>query len=237
MRRRERVGDRRPHPVGGGRRSARARRADPGLEGPGRAARHGGHRGPLPDPHRAARVSHPDATAAAADEQSRLLHREPRRRVPLARAAGRGARRGNLSGIRGRGGPVRRERRRARCRDRRSGRGARRVAQDRIPAGNGASRALHAVRGRLSRVAVAGADAALRAARRRRSAEIRHRHQGAVAARARPASVRARRPQPGLAARQRDGRRLVHLSLRREPGRRRLRRSSQLRESALVALR
>ena len=56
-------------------------------------------------------------------------------------------------------------------------------------------------------------------ARRRRSAEVRHRPQGAVAARAGQAPEGARAAQPGLAARHEDRRRLVRLSLRRRPGR------------------
>ena len=48
-------------------------------------------------------------------------------------------------------------------------------------------------------------------ARWRRSAEVRHRHQGTVAGRAGQAPEGPRRAQPGLAARQRDRRRLVHV--------------------------
>ena len=122
--------------------------------------------------------------AAAAHGQPRHVHREPRQRVPLARPAGGSARRRDLSGLRGRRNPLRRRRRGARRGDRRHGRREGRLAQERIPARHGAPREVHAVRRRLPRLAVAGADAAVQPARRRRSAEVRHRHQGAVAGRA-----------------------------------------------------
>ena len=111
------------------------------------------------------------------------------------------------------------------------------IAQGRVPARHGAPREVHAVRRRLPRLAVAGAHAALQPARRRRSAEVRHRLQGAVAARAGQAPEGARAAQPGLAARPDDRRRLVRLPLRRRPGVRRIRRPPQLREPAPVAVR
>ena len=67
----------------------------------------------------------------------------------------------------------------------------------------------------LPRIAVAGAHAAVQPARRRRSAEVRHRPQGAVAARAGQAPEGTRAAQPGLAARPEDRGRLVRLPLRR----------------------
>ena len=99
------------------------------------------------------------------------------------------------------------------------------------------ARQVHAVRRRLPRLAVAGADAEVQPARRRRSAEVRHRHQGAVAGRAGQAPEGPRAAQPGLAARRDDRRRLVPLPLRRRPGVGRLRRPPQLREPAPVAVR
>ena len=50
VRARKGLGGRRAHPVRRGDRSARAERAPARLEGAGRADRHAGHRGPLPDP-------------------------------------------------------------------------------------------------------------------------------------------------------------------------------------------
>ena len=52
VRARERLGDRRAHPLRRGDGSARALRADSRLEGEGRAAEHAGERGPLPVPDR-----------------------------------------------------------------------------------------------------------------------------------------------------------------------------------------
>ena len=109
---------------------------------------------------------------------------EPRQRVPLARRAGRGARRRDLSGLPGRRDPLRRARRRARRRHRRHGCRPRRLAQGRIPAGDGAAREVHALRRGLPRLAVAGADGEVQPARRRGPAEIRDRPQGAVGSRA-----------------------------------------------------
>ena len=89
----------------------------------------------------------------------------------------------------------------ARCRDRRHGCREGRLAQGRVPARHGAAREVHAVRRRLPRLALAGAHAAVQPARRRRSAEVRHRLEGAVAARAGQAPEGTRAAQPGLAAR------------------------------------
>ena len=93
-------------------------------------------------------------------------------------------------GFAGRRGPLRRTRRGPRRGDRRHGRRARRHAQARLPAGDGAAREVHAVRRRLPRLAVAGAHEEVQPARRRRAAEVRHRHQGAVAGRAGEAPAR-----------------------------------------------
>ena len=148
-------------------------------------------------------VSHSELAAAAADEQPRQLHREPRQRVPLARAAGRSARRRDLS----RASP------RPKCCSTTSG-AVRGVATgDMGVASDGTHKPeyqpgmeLHAkytlfaegCRGSLSQELMH----ALQPARRRRSAEVRHRPQGAVAGRAGQASARAScMHTPGLAAR------------------------------------
>ena len=59
---------------------------------------------------------------------------------------------------------------------------------------------LHAVRRGLPRLADQGADGALQAARRRRSADLRHRHQGAVGDRSGEAQAGPGRPHHRLAA-------------------------------------
>ena len=69
--------------------------------------------------------------------QPRQLRRQPRQRLPLAGAAGRGARRGNLPGLRRRRGALRRGWRGQGCRHRRHGRRPRRPADGRLPAGHG----------------------------------------------------------------------------------------------------
>ena len=220
LRPREGFGDRRAHPVRRGHRSHGAERAPSGLAGAGRAARHAGDRGPLPDPDARQGLSHSELAAAAADEQPRQLHREPRQRLPLARAAGRGARRRDLSRLS----------RPPRCcyDDDGAVRGV--ATGDMGVARDGTHKPdyqpgmeLHAkytlfaegCRGSLSQELMQQ----LQPARRRRSAEVRHRHQGAVAGRTGAASQGTRRAQPGLAARRRHRRRLVPLSLRRRPRR------------------
>ncbi len=70
----------------------------------------------------------------------------------------------------------------------------------RIPERHGTPREVHAFRGRLPRLAFAGLDAEVQPARRRRSAEVRDRHQGAVAGHAGQPPQRTRVAQPGLAA-------------------------------------
>ena len=77
----------------------------PDWQEQGRAAEHAGDRGPLPVPDRDEGLP---AADAAADAQPRQLHRQPRQRLPLAGAAGRGAGRRDLSGLRRRRGAVRR---------------------------------------------------------------------------------------------------------------------------------
>ncbi len=75
-----------------------------------------------------------------------------------------------------------------------------RIAQADVPARHGAPRQVHAVRRGRARLAVADADVALQPARRRRPAEVRHRHQGTVGGRSGPPPPGPRDPQPGLAA-------------------------------------
>ena len=75
--------------------------------------------------------------------------------------------------------------------------------------------------------------AQLRARRRPRAAEIRHRPEGAVAGRAGQAPQGPGAALVRLAARRLDRRRLVPLSLRRQSGVGRLRRASQLRQSRI----
>ena len=66
----------------------------------GLAAQHQGQRGPVLLSVEDRRHPRAEPLHAAADEQSRLLHRQPRQPLPLARRAGGSARRGNLSGLR-----------------------------------------------------------------------------------------------------------------------------------------
>ena len=144
----------------------------------------------------------PNWPAAAADGQPWHVHREPGQRLPLARARGRGARRRDLPGLCRRRGAVRRQGGGGRRCHRRPGPGARRHAEAGVPARHGAAREVHALRRGLPRLAGAGADGQLQPARRRRSAEVRHRHQGAVAGRPGAAPTGAGAALAGLAARQ-----------------------------------
>ena len=148
-----------------------------------------------------------------------------------------GAGRRDLSGLCGVGSPVWRERRGRRRRDRRHGRRQGRQAQGVLHARHGAARQIHAVRRGRARQPQQAADRALRARRRPRAAEIRHRPQGAVAGRAREAPARPGAAHVRLAARQPHRRRLVPLSLRRQPGVGRLRGPPQLRQSLSLAVR
>ena len=130
------------------------------------------------------------------------------------------------------------ERRRgARRGHRRHGDRPRRRAQGFASARHGAPRQIHADRRGRARLARQEADRALRARRGARAAEIRDRHQGALAGRSRKAPAGPRPAHLRLAARQCDRRRLVPLSPRRQPGGGRLRRPPQLSQSAPLALR
>ena len=71
---------------------------------------------------------------------------------------------------------------------------------------------------------------------RQRAAEIRPRHEGAVGGQARGASPGSGHPHHGLAALQRDRRRLLHVPPRGQSGFDRLRRPSQLREPLSLPL-
>ena len=102
---------------------------------------------------------------------------------------------------------------------------------------HGTVRQIHAVRRRRARQPDQAADREIRARRQQRAAEIRHRPEGSLADRSGEAPEG---PDPAfvrLAAEQLDRRRLVPLSLRRQSGRGRLRRASQLRRSVSVAVR
>ena len=158
VRARKGLGDRRAHPVRRRHRPARARRAA-ARTGKRRARRspHRSREDRFLYPHRAQRVPNPAAAAAAADEQSRQLHREPRQCLSLAR----GSRPKRSASKSIPGFPAAEvlyddDGARARRRNRRHGRREGRLAQGRVSAGHGAARALHAVRRRLPRLAVAG---------------------------------------------------------------------------------
>ena len=142
-------------------------------------------------------------------------------------------------GLRRRRSALRRQGRGARRRHRRHGRRARtaRTSREYQP-GHGAAREIHAVRRRLPRLAVAGADGSdstcATASIRRNTASA-----SRSCGRSRPS-----KHQTGLVVHSqgwpldtKHRRRLVHVSLRRQPRRGRLRRSPELREPASVAVR
>ena len=137
--------------------------------------------------------------------------------VPLARPACRGTRRRGVPRLRGGRGAVQRRRLGEGRRDRRHGHRQGRRAEGFVRAGHGTARQVHAVCRRLPRLAVAAAHGEVQPARRRGPAGVRPRRQGAVAGAEGKAPARARRAQPGLAAAERRGRRLVPVSLRRRP--------------------
>jgi hypothetical protein len=104
--------------------------------------------------------------------------------VPLARHQGGGARRRDLSGVRGGRGALWRARRGRRGRDRRHGPGQEQGAQGLLHARHGIARQVHAVRRRRARLALQAADQPVRACQGSRAAEIRHRAEGALEGRA-----------------------------------------------------
>ena len=174
---------------------------------------------------------------AAADEQSRQLHRLARRGLPLAGDESRSGRRRNLSGLRGGGSFVRRQRRGAGIATGDMG-----IGKDGKPKASftrgmelRAKYTLFAegARGNLTKMLLN----AIRAWRGTRAAEIRHRPERALAGRAGKASAGAGAAFIRLAARQQHRRRLVSLSLRRQSRFGRLRGASQLRESLSLAVR
>ncbi len=169
--------------------------------------------------------------------ESRQLHREPRQPLPLARHAGRGARRGDLSGLRGGRGVVHRRRQGARGRHRRHGHRQGRREDCALPAGHRAAGEVHALRGGRARAPGQAPAGTLPPARGRPAAGLRHRPEGAVGSRRGPARARPRGPHGGLAARQRDLRRVVPLPHGEPPGRRGLRGGPRLRESLPQPLR
>ena len=131
----------------------RPQRTDPRLEGEGRAARDPGDRRPVPVPHQGRLLPLPQFPDAAADEQPRQLHRQPGRCLPLARPAGRGAGRRDLSGLRRRRGALQRGRLGQGRRHRRHGRRQGRQAQGQLHAGHGAACQVHADRRGRARLA------------------------------------------------------------------------------------
>ena len=140
---REGLGGRRAHSVGRGHRSDRTGHAVSRLAGQGRAPRNAGDRGPLLLPRPRGRPAHPQHRHAAADEQSRQLHRQPRQPHALAGRAGRRAGRRGLSGLRRGRGALRRQGRRAGRRHRRHGRRQEWPADRPLHARHGAARQVH----------------------------------------------------------------------------------------------
>ena len=116
--------------------------------------------------------------------------------------------------------------------------GARRHAEAVLPARHGASRQIHADRGRRARLAGQAAHRALRPRRGSRAAEIRPRHQGTLASRRRQTIGRgwSSIPSAGRSTTRTGGGSFLY-HYRRQPGGGRLRRPPQLRQSAPVALR
>ena len=171
--------------------SARAQRAVPRLEGTRRAAEPAGHRRPLPVPHRDRRDGDAALLAARLLPQRRQLRHQPRQRRALAGAAGRSAGRRDLPRLR----------RRPRCSTTTTARSAASP-----PATSASARTasrptnfqlgmeLHAkytifaegARGHLGQQLIAH----FKLDDGTRSAELRHRHQGAVG------SSTRRRPSP-----------------------------------------
>ena len=185
---------------------------------------------------RAVRLPQPDA--AAADEQSRQLHRLARQCLPLARNQGGSARasksipgfaaaevlfddNGAVVGVAT--GDM--------------GVGKDGASQGQLHPRHGAARKIHAVRRRRARQSQQDADRALRSRRRSRAAKIRARPEGAVAGRAGETSAGPGPAHIRLAARQPHRRRFVPLSFRRQSRCGRLRRASQLRKSVSLAVR
>ena len=133
-RRREGLRGRRPYPVRRGDRPDRARQPDSGMARRRHADQDRGHLGSLLCAGLFRRAAPAARADAAADEQSRQLHRLARRGLPLSGAQGRSARRRNLSGLRRGRGPVREQCGRRRRHRRHGHRQGRRKANPASPA-------------------------------------------------------------------------------------------------------
>ena len=240
LRRRGREGlrGRRAHPLRVGDGPVRARCAAARLA-PGRRppVEDRGEGRPLLLPDELQRPAPAQCPDAEADGQPRQFHRLAvgRRKVP--RGARGGARRRDLPWFCGQRDPARRGRRDCRRRHGRHGRRKGRQADRQFFARHGAQGQVHAVRRGRARFADKAHRPQIQAARGRRAAKVRHRPEGAVAGEARAASSGARPAFVRLAARQVHRRRLVSLSLRRQPRRRRICRAPELHEPDAVALR
>ena len=112
-------------------------------------------------------ISLPAHLRAAADEQSRLLHRLARADLQISREQGRSARHRNLSGLRGGGNSLRPEWRSARRRDRRHGHRQERRAQSELHPRHGTAREIHFVRRRRARQSDQATARALQPLRRK----------------------------------------------------------------------
>ena len=170
------LGSRRAYPLRRGAGAARARRADPGLEGKG---------APLKTPATEDQFMFLTETSRSGCRRRRRWRTTATTSSawatrPLAGATGRGAGRRDLSRLRRRRGAVRRGRRGQGRRRRRHGHRQGRREDRQLPAGHGAARQVDHLRRGLPRLPGQGAVRALQAAGRRRAADLRHRHQGAV---------------------------------------------------------
>ena len=228
---------RRPYPLRRGDRSGRPRPAAARLALRGYADQDRGHRRSLLLSVRRRRAAASQFHDAAADEQSRQLHRFARQCLPLAGDQSGRPRRRNLSGLCRGGSSLRCKRRgRGRC-HRRHGRRQEWRAEGQLHARHGAAREIHAVRGRRARQSRQATDCEVRSGERARAAEIRARPEGALAGRAGETPQGSGAAHVRLAARQFDRRRLVPLSPRRQSGVGRLRPASQLFQSLSLAVR
>ena len=212
VRARERLRDRRAHPLGRGDGPARAVRADSRLEGEGRAAQHAGQpRTASCSSRESSAIRGPGVPAAGVLQEPRQLRREPRQRLPLARPAGRGAAAWRSSPA---SPPPRCCSKATRVKGVATGdMGISRKGEKTDAYQPGME--LHGkytlfaegCRGHLGRQL----EARFQAARRRRPAGLRHRPEGALGGEARAARAGPRRAHRGLAARRGHLRRLVPL--------------------------
>ncbi len=163
----KRLGGGGAHPVGRGDGPAFVERTHPGLAAARRPAQRAGQRGPLSVSYRGRILEDPGLHAPCVLQKPRHVRGQPRQRVPLAGQAGRGARRGDLPRLRGRGSAAPRRRRGARRRHRRHGHRARRKTGRQSSTGHGAACALYVFRRRLPRPSRQAASGPLQPARRR----------------------------------------------------------------------